>query len=71
MSRMESITGSTEVIERTPIMINEMNIVESIDVISASEMGFFFRIGMKTLPSSNAIIIDSICREQADAKKLD
>jgi hypothetical protein len=70
MSRMESITGSTEVIESTPIMMNEMNIVESKEVISASVRVSFFRIGMKTLPSSNAIIIDSTYREQADAKQL-
>ena len=70
MSRMDSITGSTEVIESTPIMINEMNIVDSIEVISASVRIFFSRIGMKTVPSSNAIIIDSIYREKVDDKQL-
>lgn len=68
MSRMESITGNTEVIESTPIMMNAMNIVESIDVISDSERTFSLRVGMKMLPSINAITIDSICG--SIAKKL-
>ncbi len=71
MSRMESITGNTEVIESTPITMNAMNIVESIDVISASERMFSFRVGMKILPSSNAIVIDKICGLKANAKKLE
>ena len=29
MSRIESITGSTDVIDKTPMMMNEMKMVES------------------------------------------
>jgi hypothetical protein len=63
MSRIESITGSTEVMESTPIMMKEMKIVDSIDVISDSDRMSLVLIGMKTLPSSSAINIDSINRE--------
>ena len=61
MSRMESITGSTEVIESTPMIMNAMKMVESMLTISASVKVSFLRIGMKQLPRRNAITIESAC----------
>jgi hypothetical protein len=55
MSLMDNMTGNTEVIESTPIMMNAMKMVERRLAICASLKTSLRRMGIKILESRRAV----------------